>query len=577
MKMIKKIACAGLGLLLAGSSVFAQSLADAKKAIDAEQYQKAKSMLKNLTATQADKDENFFFLGWVYLKQDYTDSAKAVFNKGIAVNPKSALNYAGLGAVSHIEKDNASATASFNQATLLAGKGNSKPYLYVGLSYLFPLQGTNIGPRGAIIAPADADAAIAVLNKGKVVNPKDAEILVALGDAYRSQLKSTEAYDNYSSALALDPKSPAANVAEGVLWRFADNYDDSQKQYQAAIQIDPNYGPAYREWAETDLRWANSDPAIHTAKIAEAAENYKKYISLTDYSTESQMRYAAFLVNAKDYPTLQKVSTDLSASAKTNLRVYRYIGYAAYENKDYAAGVTAMKKWVNEAGPARLIPSDYLYLGRLEIASKQDTLGGIRDLRKALSLDTTQVDIYGEIALTLYGLNKYEEAADAYRAFGQKSRQAKVSDHYREAFSYYLAFDAQSDKAEKDKTFKPDSSLLTKADSAFIYVTRKVQYPEAVLYLAYINDRKEVDRNNIVGYAKPFYEQYIQMVTAKGNPDDRTKKKLANAYVYLGTYAEYKEKDDAKALDNYTKAKEMDPTNAQVVYWFAKKAQGKSK
>src|ERR1700748_1690384 len=106
MKMISKIAGAGLGLMFVGSSVFAQSLADAKKAIDAEQYQKAKSMLKNLTVTQADKDENYFYLGWVYIKQEYLDSAKTVFNKGIAVNPKSALNFVGIGAVAHVEKDN---------------------------------------------------------------------------------------------------------------------------------------------------------------------------------------------------------------------------------------------------------------------------------------------------------------------------------------------------------------------------------------------------------------------------------------------------------------------------------------
>ncbi len=205
-----KIASAVLVLIAIGtafiaSSVSAQSLDDAKRAIDAEQYQKAKSMLKNLTATQADKDENFFFLGWVYLKQDYADSAKTIFNKGIAVNNKSALNYAGLGAVAHEQKDNAGASSNFNLAITLAGK-SSKPYLYVGLSYLLPLNGTNVGAKGPIVAPADADAAIAVLNKGKVVNPKDADILVALGDAYRSQLKSNEAYDNYSTALTLDPK-----------------------------------------------------------------------------------------------------------------------------------------------------------------------------------------------------------------------------------------------------------------------------------------------------------------------------------------------------------------------------------
>src|SRR5258708_16157665 len=119
MKIIKKIGAAGLGLLFMGSSAFAQSLADAKKAIDDEQYQKEKSMLKNLTVTQADKDENYFYLGWVYIKQEYLDSAKAAFNKGLAVNSKSALNFVGLGAVAHVEKDNSTATTNFNTAVSL--------------------------------------------------------------------------------------------------------------------------------------------------------------------------------------------------------------------------------------------------------------------------------------------------------------------------------------------------------------------------------------------------------------------------------------------------------------------------
>jgi tetratricopeptide (TPR) repeat protein len=579
MKMISKIAGAGLGLVLLGSSVSAQSLADAKKAIDAEQYQKAKSMLKNLTTTQADKDENFFYLGWVYLKQDYVDSAKATFNKGIAVNAKSALNYAGLGAAAHIEKDNSGATNDFNQAVTLAGK-NSKPYLYAGLGYLLPISGSATGPNGSAVAPADADAAIAILNKGKAVNPKDVDILVALGDAYRSQLKSNDAYSAYSSALAIDPKSTSATVAIGVLWRFADNTDDSQKQFQAALAIDPNYGPAYREWAETDIRAAQKDAATYDAKVKEGADNYKKYISLTDYSVETQMRYADFLIRAKDYVTLQKLATDLSSS-KANLRVYRYLGIAAYENKDYQASLTALTKWTKEADPKRLIPNDFLYLGRAEIALKQDSTG-IKDLRKALSLDTSAVDVYGEIASSLYQLGKFQEAGEAYQKYTDRSRQAKLSDHYKEGLSFYFAYTDQTDKAEKNKSIKPDTTLLIKADSAFVYVARKTAttkpYAEATLYQAYVNDLREPDRNNIKGLAKPFYEQYIQLVTTGGTPPtDRVKKSLANAYVYLGTYAQYKDKDDAKALDFYNKAKEMDPTNAQVVYYFSKKSAGKSK
>jgi tetratricopeptide (TPR) repeat protein len=578
MKMINKVAVAGLGLVFAGSSVFAQSLADAKKAIDAEQYQKAKSMLKNLTTTQADKDENFFYLGWVYLKQDYVDSAKATFNKGIAVNAKSALNYVGLGAAAHVEKDNTTATNDFNQAIALAGK-SSTPYLYAGLGYLLPVSGSAIGATGSAVTPADADAAIAILNKGKLVNPKDAVLLVALGDAYRSQLKSNDAYTAYSAALAIDPKLPSANVSTGVLWRYADNFEDSEKQFQAALAIDPNYGPAYRELAETNIREASKDAATYDVKTKEAVENYKKYISLTDYSVETQMRYADFLIRTKDYVTLQKVATDLSASAKSNLRVYRYLGYAAFENKDYQSALTALNKWTSEADPKRLIPNDYLYLGRTELALKQDSLG-VRDLRKALSLDTSQVDIYGEIGKSLYGLGKYKEAGDAYKVYADKSRQAKLVDHYYEGLSYYFAFDDQSTKADKDKTIKPDSSILINADSAFAYVVRKTMpnpFADAVLYQAYINDRMESDRNNIKGLAKPFYEQYIQIITAKGAPNDKTKPKLANAYVYLGQYAEFKEKDEAKALDFFNKAKDLDPTNAQVVYYFAKKGGGKSK
>jgi len=506
------------------------------------------------------------------------DSAKATFTKGLAVNGKSSLNLVGLGAVAHQGKDDATATTNFNQAIDLAGKKNSTPFLYVGLSYLLPLNGATMGQNGYPVSPANADAAIAVLNKGLLANPKDVDVMIALGDAYRSQLKSNDAYSNYSSALAIDAKSTAATVALGVLWRFADNFDDSEKQFQAALAIDPNFGPAYREWAETDLRESFKDPTKHDAKIAEAADNYKKFISLTDYSTESQMRYADFLISAKDYVTLQKVATDLSASAKSNLRVYRYLGYAAFENKDYPAGLTAINKWVTEADAARLIPRDYLVKGRLEIAMKNDSLG-VLDMRKALQMDTTQVDLYIDIAKSLYGLNKYIDAGDAYHIYGQKSLKATLNDHYREGLSYYLAYTDQLDKASKDSKYKPDTTLLAKSDSAFTYIERKATKPVAtiILYHAYVKDYEDADRNNIKGLAKPFYEQYIQIVLAKGTPDDKAKVSLANAYVYLGQFAEVKEKDDAKALDMYTKAKDMDPTNAQVVYYFAKKAQGKTK
>jgi tetratricopeptide (TPR) repeat protein len=585
MKIISKIAAAGLGLVFMGSSVFAQSLADAKKAIDAEQFQKAKSMLKNLVVTQSTKDENYFYLGWVYIKQDYADSAKVVFQKGLAVNPKSALNYAGLGIVARLDKDQAGATTNFNQAVALAGK-DSKPYVYIAKGYLLP-------PSSGKVAPADATAALNILNKGNAASAvkgkdknaaassNDPELFITMGEADRLLLKSDDAYTNFSNALTIDPKSPGANVALGVLWKYADNFEDAEKQFQAALAIDPNYGPAYREWAETDLRWAQSAPARASEKVKEAADQYKKYISLTDYSPESQMRYADFLINAGDFKTLQQVASDIAKSSSSNLRAYRYLGYAAYENKDYPAGLTAMNTWITKADPKRVIPRDYLYLGRLQIASGQDSLG-IQSLNKALELDSTQVDVYLEIAKSNFAKKKYKEAGDAYSTYAAKSRNAKLTDHFYAGMGYYFGFTIEDAKGIKDpKAPRTDSALLVKADSAFSYVAQKAGANTPAIdyiYRARIADLHETDRNNIKGFAKPFYEKFIETVLAKGTPsDDLTKSQLTEAYDYLGTYYEFKEKDDTKAAENFNKAKEIDPTNKQAADYFKRKAGGKSK
>ncbi len=554
-----------MGLVFIGSAVFGQSLADAKKAIDAEQYQKAKGMLKNLTVTQPTVDENFFYLGWVYLIQDYADSAKTAFTKGIAADPKSAINYVGLGAVALQTNDAAGANSNFAQAISLTAKKDSRPYLYIGKAYL-------LDAKDGKFPPAKANAAIDALTKGKAVNPKDAEIMVALGNANRSQLKSNEAYDAYQAALTLDPKSPAANVAEGVLWRYADNFESSEKQFAAALAIDPNYGPAYRELAETELTQAKGNIKVASEKIKDAVVNYKKYLSLTDESTESLLRYADFLVNAGDYKTLQEVATKLAKSASTNARVYRYLGYAAYENKDYPAGLSALNTWFAKAGPDRIYYTDYLYLGHLQIASGKDTTAGIASLKKAAELDTSKVaEIYAEIALIYKARKQNLQYAQTYEEIINKVHgKLLLTEHANMGVYYYVAFTDQTRAAKADPTIKPDSTLLTKADSALSYVQQKATAPILTVsqYRAYIADQRDPSFATLKGLSKPYYEQIIQILTAKGSLTDREKSTLADAYSSIGNYYVYHEKDDAKALENFTKAKELDPNNRYVKFYF---------
>jgi len=576
MKMISKIAKVALGLVLVGSSVFAQSLPDAKKAIDAEQYQKAKSMLKNLTNTQPANDENHFYLGWVYLIQDYPDSAKAQFNMGLAANSKSALSYVGLGAVAHINKDASGTTTNFNQAAALVSKKDSKSWLYMGQGYLL------LPPGVKAVSADDANAAIAALNKGKLANPKDVELLVELGNVYRSQRNTKDAYAAYNDALAVDPKSLTANVAEGILWENAQNFEDAEKQFQAAIAIDPNFGPAYREWAETDLYWAQTDKAVAADKLKSALDHYQKFMSLTDNSTESLLRYADFLYNAREFKTLQDVANTLSKSANSNARVYRYIGYAASENKDYSTGLTAMDNWFAKAEPSRIISTDYLVYGHLLLAAGKDTAKAVSSLKKAADLDTIKTEsIYREIATMYKDKKKYLESGKAYEELIAKvpGRPLPI-EHFYLGLVDYLAFRGQSIAMKANPAIKPDSTLLTKADSAISYAQQKsatqlLYYPQ---YRAYIANEKDADILHLKGLAKPYYDQMITMLTAKTTPLTASEKtNLATAYGYNGNYYTYKEKDDAKALDYFTKARDLDPTNVQAKFYFDNKATSPAK
>lgn len=546
-----------LSPIFLSTAVFAQTTNDALKSIDAEQYQKAKLLLQKLTVTDPSHDDNFFYLGWIYMTQEYPDSAKAAFNKGIAADPKSALNYVGLGVIARSDKDDVNMLADFDKAISLAGK-DDKPFIYIAKAYL-----TGNDPK--------ADLALATLAKAAKPGAKDPDYFLAMGDAYHAKLDNNNAYSNYSQAQTLDPKNPHIDVVIGSLWKQANNYDGAIEQFQKALAKDPNYGPAYRELAETDLKLALSDPKLASEKIKEGTANYKKYLDLTDRSLESQMRYADFLIQSGDYQTLAQVAGELATSGKSNLRVYRYLGYAGYENKNYQAGLDAINKWITEADQKRLIPRDYLYLGRLQIKTGQDSLG-VLNLQHAVAMDSTFTDVYSEIAALHYSKKQYVLAGDAYKKYTETSHHVKLTDYFREGMSYYYGYSDQY--YQTDGKQKADSTLLTKADSAFSYVQQKTMakpVADVILYRARIKDLEETDRNNIRGLAKPFYEQYVTLETAATATDERTKKNVSEAYAYLGAYYQFTEKDEAKATESFDKAREAYPDNKQAKAYFAKK------
>ncbi len=556
MEMLKKAFKTTLVLVLLGSSLFAQTLVDVKKAIDAEQYQKAKSQLKTMIATLPTNAENYFFLGQVYLKTDYADSAKVTFNEGIAKNPSFALNYVGLGQVLLEDQDETMAKVNFDKAVTLSDKKDNRAFLYIGKAY-------------TAAKKPNYEMALTNLTKAQTINPKDAEVFLAMGDAYRGQMKNSEAYSAYRTAFDLNKSLLRSKVELGVINKMSKAFQESAEEFNSVLALDPNYGPAFRELAETYYLWARSDARDYDGKIKQALEYYKKYLELTDRSLESRMRYADFLILAKDYKTLQAEAQIMAQNDKTNKRIYRYLGYSAFENGDYQGCIQAIKDFMAQVDPKRIIGRDYSYLGRAMIKLGQDE-EGFETVKKATAIDSNLVGGMSEIAKELYGLKKYSKAAEAYE-IAVKNPQRNLLDYYYLGSSYYFDYGAKKTAGQP-----ADKALLVKADTAFSYLIQRSPTTHAAWQFRGRINRQLDDENESQGLALPFYTKYVEIITvtkpelaAKNTPG------LIEAYTYLGQVAAKKDKDYEKAKTYFVKILELDPAN--VVATEAMKAIGGTK
>ncbi|TKC12984.1 hypothetical protein FA048_05030 [Pedobacter polaris] len=552
MKTIKKAITLSLGLVMMGTASFAQSLADAKKAIDAEQYQKATSMLKTLVASQAKEGENYFNLGTVYLLTEDLDSARAVFTNGITADPKYALNYVGLGRADLQSNNAASAKTNFDKALSLGAK-DYNTYLAIGRAYISQ-------------KTPDYAAALPNLNKADELDSKDKdpETFVALGDYYALQKKNSEAYNVYLRATDINPALYRVNVQIGKMYKEAYAFAEAEAQLKKAIAGDPNYGPAYREYAELLLQWSYQDPKNGETKRADALTNMRKYLDLTDKSFDSRLRYAQFLVYAGDYATLEKEVATLKSEDKNNPKefvVIRMRGYSAIENKNFPQGVQYMNElFARTQDASRIIGLDYLYLGKALQGTGNDSLAVI-NITKGVELDSTKVEDLAAVGKTLFDAKKYDKAANVYRKvikLNSKNINMAMNNFFLGLADYYTY--AFADRDNKN----PDRSILVEADSAFSKVTQLApEYESGYLYRGRVNKYVDIKDNkeNSKFLSAPFYEKFVTLVTVT-KPEKATPnvKNLIESYNYLGAAAIPTDKEKAKEYFNKTLA--LDPQNA---------------
>ncbi|RTY92518.1 tetratricopeptide repeat protein [Flavobacterium sp. GT3R68] len=545
---MNKIKIFSIALLASAAVGQAQDLDQAKKAIDAEQFEKAKSMLKSLVQTKPANGKAAFLLGNVYLTQNMADSAKIYFQKGVAATEDARLNYVGLGQMDLDNGNLAAAQANFALATKDLKKKDTEEYVYVGKAYMNSNK-------------PDYKNALSVLGKAKLINPQDAQVQLALGDAYYGDKNQNEAYVSYRSALQADPSLVRAKMQQGVLLKGAKAYSEAVKLLNETVATSPNYGPSYRELAETYYYWGNNDPKNYKDYIQKALGYYEKYMSLTDYSLTSRMRHADFLILAKDYTALEAEAKKMKELDNVNPRILRYLGYSAYENGNIDDAIKALENFI--ANPSnKIIARDYLYLGLAKMRKANNVEAktidqvafnaGVANIKKAVELEITMTNDLNEVGKKFYELKMFKEAAAIYEiAVTNVNSKNYLLDNF------YLGNSLYFENTRKD-VVKPDPIALQKADVAFgNVITASPTTQDAYLYRARTNSLLGNDEQTI-----KFYEEYVKIVTAKGAEElakPAVKTKFIEAYNTIA--ASYANSDKVKAKEYFAKTLALDPTN----------------
>ncbi len=539
------------------SQTSAQDIATGLKQLDGNQACLAKETFEKL-ATATPSADNQFYLGYYYLRTKQPDLAKAAFEKGLAADPKSKdnLNKVGMGAVALAQGDRTGAQTIFAEVLKATKNKNvnvlqriSEAYTgYVVIDSMKPIYKTTDPAKAVELA----DIAIALMLKG---GDKNQEVYMAKGDAFYIKGEAGPAVSAYEDAINVTPGLGKAFAKVAKIYWGGRNYELAQTNFKKAIEVDPDYAPANKEYSELyfyvrQYKQASRYMDAYIEKIAACA------------SDDEVLRSAQFNFVAEEFSKVNAKIAKVMNSGRTSDVLYRMMGWAAYKENQYEKAIENLNKFLKQA-PQKAIDNDYRYLGNAMLRiSPVDTAAAVANLEKAAEMDTVD-NGYKEIAAFYNAAKDYEKAIVYYKKVVAREKTPALQDYVNLSLPLYNV-------ANRTFASGPDSLALRQkkrnyflaADSLYIkMIERKPDYLYAhgqrakANYFAYT--REEAMTN---GIAIPLMENYIKLASAVPM-DDAIKANFKLFYQVLGAYSVITLKDEAKAKEWFTKLLEIDPGN----------------
>lgn len=539
---VTKKAVLGLAVGFFANFAVAQSVQEGIASIDSHKYAKAKQNYESMLS-QAQTEENYFYLGNTYLSQGEPDFAKAqeTFNKGIAKNPKSQLNRIGLATVK-LGRGDKSGIADI-QAAVKDSREKDAEVLYRAAEALTLFENNN-----------NPDLAIDYLNKAISRSSKGgvpANYYYTLGDAYRLKKMPGEAMSAYDKAVVVAKNKSSVYTRMATLWMAAQQWKLAKENIDKAIATDPTYAPAYKAAANYNIIYRQNSAA------AKDLVNYAKYADEDPYT---QLELSKLYFTVDDY-TNSRTSLDNAFNKVDDPIKYKLKALLQYQiDKNYVDAKSNIEKFLNSAEKSRIQPADHglqgLILAGLAANEKDATLKNtmLTDARNKVAIAKNAKDKTFDWDVEL---NKVQGGGSVSPASVNAGPTNPVIEDLKKQS---MANPKDTDVLVKLGTAYQDAKNWSGAISTWDKMITLVP-TWAYSYYAKGAAYQQMENNAM---AEASYQKYIDTVLAS-SPADQEQNKTTLSYAYYLVAYFNQQNNVAKARDYAAKAVQLNPTYQDAV------------
>jgi tetratricopeptide (TPR) repeat protein len=519
-------------LFLAGKSLFAQSVQEARKLLYYERFQSAKDMLQKVVASNPSDAEAVYWLSQAEFGLHNPEGAKASLRKGMeGANSSNPMLLAAMGQAELAEGKVNDARQRFETALSLS-KGKD-------IAVLNAIGKANLEKSGDAAYAVEKLKMATQLMDAQKKGPKDPDVYITMGDAYRKLMDGGNAVTSYQNALTADPKHAAAKYKTGKVYLTQGNEqkDIFLKNFEEAVAMDPAYAPAYYDLYTY----------YFTRDVYKSTGYFNQYKSNSDTGPALDYEEASLLYASGDFKgAIAKADQLLAAQGdKADARLYRLQAYSYDKLGDSLKTVEKLDAFFKVARPDQIVPDNYvnMAINSAKFPARQAKVDEY--FMKAVDADTSlanRIDYTRKAADFFKKAKNQPKAAEWYnRVLSVNPNPGKV-DLYNAGFENFRAGEYQ----RSDSVFK-------------IYAAK---YPDEV-YGHYWSFRalSVIDSTMEKGLAIADCQKFIEVAEK-----DKVKNKntLVTAYGYMAGYHANMKKDFPTAITYLDKILEVDPTNADA-------------